>query len=174
MAPSKETSCEAHLPVEVAPKILALAQHLQSLSLQDSTSNGSAADQSNITDDVAIVTGAEHHIEHCDKNEGAVTNDAAVVAGVKCGDENGNARATDAPASTGLAPNTANMVKNIINNLAGGPLAYLISSTPASSTSDAPLSAAQPIPPLVIFMKNFVPTTVIEATLLSHIQDSEG
>jgi hypothetical protein len=50
MTPSKETSCKAHLPVEVAPEILALVQHLQGLSLQDMTSGESTADGNDAAD----------------------------------------------------------------------------------------------------------------------------
>jgi hypothetical protein len=170
MAPSKETSCEAHLPAEVAPEIVALAKLLRGLSLQDT-------DGSDAADAVTEVRGVEHHVEHHDKNEGDAA-DTSAVEGVGHGDEHGSdgdgrnmiEGAAEASASTEPVPN--HMVKTIIDNLAGGPLVYLVSSTPAVST-DAPPSAARPIPPRVIFMKDFVPTTAVEAALLSHIRDGE-
>lgn len=157
MAPSKESSCQGHLPTVVAPEIAILAKLMQNMSIATSGSSkelpGRTADDEHSTD-----LG----------NPDSVTLGRHTIAGST------NTSALSAMSSASqLKP--APELDRALAQLAEGPLAYLVSAeTPITSESPTPASASRLIhPPPKVFDPLFVPKTKMEQSLLAELRESE-
>jgi hypothetical protein len=158
MAPSKETSCEGCLPSVVAPEIQALAKLLQDMTL-------SAAGSEDGEGVEPAVSGAP---EPDRTASGSVQED---IGGSARGEVNAS---YSQPASTISAPRNGNAMQNIVAYLSDGPLAYLVSSTPLTSTSRVPPSASQPIFETPPAYPSFEPCTSRERDILAALRLSEA
>lgn len=150
MAPSKESSCDGHLPTVVAPEIAILAKLMQNMSI---TTSSATEDEPSTDSDTPDNRALRH---------------------------SSTARGTNGPAlntmSSASQHNPAPEINRALVQLAEGPLAYLVSTnTPITSESLTPLSASQLIdPPPVVFDLLFVAKTNIERSLLFELCESEA
>ena len=127
MAPSKETSCEAHLPVEPASPVKVIAKLLQDLSINDPDDEDDTMDTP--PDDELL-----------------------------------------------SAETTASMreaVSTVLQRLASTRLAYLVSPSPPSSTSQLQHNTANPISELPQWFPTMVPQTANENLLLDALCETE-
>ena len=127
MAPSKETSCEAHLPVEPASPVKVIAKLLQDLSINDPDDEDDTMDTP--PDDELL--------------------------------------SAETTASMREAVSTA------LRQLTSTRLAYLVSPSPPSSTSQLQHNTANPISELPQWFPTMVPQTANENLLLDALRETE-
>lgn len=164
MAPSKETSCEGHLPAATAPEIAMLAKLMQDMSVASQVSTVVATalaegDESDDTDAVSVTSMAVA--------SSAVAMIGDVVGGIEVPPMSSTMSSASAESSasghfTNYNPTAA--IQSIIDEMSTGSLAHLISITNLSSDTDLP-------PPPPISWCHPSPHSNIQ---ILHLQDIEG
>lgn len=140
MAPSKETSCEAHLPIESSLDVQAVVGLLKKMSLADEASAASSGATGGVENNVG--SGIE---------ELRVEGDGVVE------------QAHDAEA-----------VRETINQIMNGDMAYLLSSDLVTSESAIPPMLAAPIPAAPRRFSGYTPTTPSEIALFAALREAEA
>lgn len=152
IAPSKETSCEAYLPVAPSSPVLVLAKMLCKLAIsgvQDEGGDGEADAEDNV---VVVV----------EENEGEAETDEG---------NDGDDRANEGPNHhKGNDSDEAATIKKAISKLAEGSMACLVSTGPMSSSSRLEPNIMAPIPPChPDEALNLKPRTTNERLLISAL-----
>ena len=153
MAPSKETSCEGHLPATVGPEVDILAKLLQDLSV------GPVAKADSKMDDVK-----GHMMVEDGENEVLGSTQQGVAS-----------RETEVQLSAlQTTYDPVDVIRVAFTSLSVGLLAHLFSNGPISSDLATPPDVNQPIPGPSMCLQGFVPRTMIEEALLMALQDTEA
>lgn len=154
MAPSKETSCEAHLPIETPSDIQAIVGLLKRMSIADTSTIPAASSQTAGSPSVVEnEAGSEDHEPDVEGGSG-ISNEPKAHGLEQTGD--------------------AESVQETINILMNGDMAYLLLSEPVTSQSPIPPMVSAPIPAAPRPFSRYTPQTTAEIALLAALCESEA
>lgn len=161
LAPSKETSCEAHLPVAPSTPVRIIAKMLRKLAIstvQEVQEEGSD-DEDGTEDDGAVV------VE--DDDGGVVEKEGSDESDTEDENEKGQ------KGNRAWGSDDATTIRNTISKLADGSLAPLVSTDPMTSSSRLEHNTMAPIPPAHFDEAlNVKPRTSNERLLLSVLREA--
>jgi hypothetical protein len=141
MAPSKESSCEGHLPVVPTTPIQVITKLLQKLSLdkglaEDGDGN-SSSNSNDISDDDDADNGGEDEADGKDEADGEGKGDGDGQDGDGQGNSMGGSDAQNSEGDGSSGPSDLiDAIKEAIKSLSQGTLAELVSSEPMTSTTE--------------------------------------
>ena len=176
MAPSKETSCEGHLPVVPATPVRVIAKLLQKLTTSDNHLEVREED---------IDEGHGHRWQgalngendaEADGNGGEEVGRGADV-GKQSDGEGGSAAENCAEFGSSDGPfDSIKVIKKAIDNLSKGALVKLVSSKPMTSTAELRHNTAQPVSPTKSHADTLkiIPMTQNEMFLLTALREAEA
>jgi len=171
MAPSKETSCEGHLPVVPATPVRVIAKLLQKLSIEgdvaeDGEGTGSSESGSDGDGD-----------GDGDGNGGNIVGAGDDTDGSGQGNGEGGSNAEDREEGGSSGPSDSiNVIQEAINSLSKGALAELVSSKPMTSTAKLQHNTAHVIPPTKHHATalQITPKTKNETILLAALREADA
>lgn len=176
MAPSKETSCEGHLPATTAPEVAMLAKLMQNMSVasQVSTVVATALAEGDGSDDANALSVASVAVQA--EEPAAALSTVAMIGDAVSGIEaptTSSASAENSASDRFANYNPMAAIQSIVDEMSTGGLAHLISTANLSSDTDLPPQSVDIISPHTQTSKSFNAKTSKEREILQALKESE-